>query len=153
MDQPEVDKKIVIDRMDVIQKSLERLKQMRELDAGRFMTDDNFAIAEHYLRYALEAIFDICSHILAGIPGARPEEYKQMALAMAEHEIVPREFAEDKLFKMAGYRNRLTHFYFHVGNREMYEIVQNNLEDIEEFLGYIKDLVEKYEEYKNMSNL
>lgn len=139
----EIDEKIIADRLDIIQRSLDRLKQMRSLSDGEFMTEDNFARAEHYLRYTLEATFDICSHILSRIPGARPEEYKKMALAMGEQEIVPRDFAKEKLFKMAGYRNRLTHFYFDVSYKEMYEIIQNNLEDIDQFLRYIKIFLEE----------
>lgn len=138
MQKLEVDQKIISDRLDVIQKCLGRLEKMRGLSQGRFMVEDNFAIAEHNLRYTLEAVFDICSHILSRIPGARPEEYKQMALAMGEHKIVSKKFAREKLFKMAGYRNRLTHFYFDVSYKEMYDIIQNNLEDVEEFLKYIK---------------
>ena len=54
------------------------------------------------------------------------------------YKIVSKKFAREKLFKMAGYRNRLTHFYFDVSYKEMYDIIQNNLEDVEEFLKYIK---------------
>lgn len=109
-----IDKEVIIDRLDHIQRSLERLGEMQNLTPGQFMLEDNFAIAEHYLRYALEATFDICAHILARIPGAEVGEYKVMAKEMGEQKILPRDFAEGPLQEMAGYRNRLTHFYFEI---------------------------------------
>jgi uncharacterized protein YutE (UPF0331/DUF86 family) len=98
-------------------------------------------VAEHYLRYALEATFDICAHILSRIPGAKVEEYKRMAIEMGRQKIVPMNFAKNQLNKMAGYRNRLTHFYLEVTPEEMRQIISDNLGDFEVFLKYIKKLV------------
>jgi len=52
-------------------------------------------------------------------------------------------FTKNKLYEMAGYRNRLTHFYFEVTPKEMYKIIQNNLGDFDKFLKYIKKILEK----------
>ena len=139
----EINKKIILERLDIIQTSLNKLDKLKTLSSGRFMLEDNFAIAEHYLRYALEATFDICAHILSRIPGTQLDEYKQMALEMGKQEILPMEFARQKLYKMDGYRNRLTHFYFEVKSEEMYSIVRNDLSDFKEFMRYIKPLLVK----------
>jgi len=136
-----LDKKIVLERIDIIQKSLERLKEFQSLSKGKFLLDKNFAAAEHYIRYGLEATFDICAHILSRIPGAYVGEYKKMAEEMGRQEIIPQKFAQSKLYQMAGYRNRLTHFYFGVGPKEMYGIIQNDLDDFKEFVKYIKPLL------------
>jgi len=45
---------------------------------------------------------------------------------------------------MAGYRNRLVHFYDEVSEAELYKIIQNNLGDIEEFVRQIAAFLEKY---------
>jgi len=42
---------------------------------------------------------------------------------------------------MAGYRNRLIHFYDEVTPEELYEILQDDLKDIETFAKALKDLV------------
>ena len=39
----------------------------------------------------------------------------------------------EKLEKMAGYRNRLVHYYKEISNEEIYEILQNDLGDLEKF--------------------
>jgi len=129
-------------RTDMIKRSLERLNDLKPLTPGQFMLDENFAIAEHYLRYALEATFDICGHILSRITGAEVGEYRKMALEMGKYSLVPKDFAEGSLFNMGGYRNRLTHFYMEVTPEEIYNIIQNNLGDFELFLKCVKKLLE-----------
>lgn len=138
-----IKKKIILERIDIIQKSLDQLKKLKLLTLGRFMLPENFAIAEHYLRYALEATFDICAHILSRIPGAAVDEYKKMAIEMGRQNLIPMKFAQNQLYKMAGYRNRLTHFYFEITPKEMYQILEKNLVDFEIFLKHIKNLLEK----------
>lgn len=138
-----LDKKVILERIDIIQMSLKRMEVLKTLTIGRFLLAENFAIAEHYLRYALEATFDICAHILSRIPGAGVGEYKQMATEMGKKEIIPMDFAENQLYEMAGYRNRLTHFYFEVTPEEMHKIINEDLGDFEIFLKAIKKLLEK----------
>ncbi|PIQ06920.1 MAG: hypothetical protein COW72_01425 [Candidatus Nealsonbacteria bacterium CG18_big_fil_WC_8_21_14_2_50_37_10] len=136
-----INKKIISDRGKLIELYSERLKEMKKLPKGRFALPDNFAVGAYNLRCALEATFDICAHILSRIPGAQVAEYKQMAIEMGRQKIVPMEFAEKNLYKMAGYRNRLTHFYFEVTPKEMYEIIQKRLSDFEVFLKHIKKIL------------
>jgi len=133
-----VDTRVITERMEVIQTSLARLREFGSVPAEQMEVPDRFAIAEHYLRYALEAVFDICSHVLARIPGADATEYKKMAVEMGRCGIVSKKFAEETLVKMAGYRNRLTHFYFEISPREMYGIIQHDLGDFEIFMKFVK---------------
>ncbi len=138
-----VDKEIILERLGIIQKSVGRLRELKKLSEGELALDDNFAIAEHNLRYALEATFDICGHILSRIPGSQADEYKQMAREMGNQKIVSIDFAEDKLVKMAGYRNRLTHLYFEISGQEIFDIINNNLDDFRQFEKFIKKYLEE----------
>jgi len=138
-----IKKEIILDRISIIEDSLRRLENLKSLTLNKFLDGENFAIAEHYLRYALEATFDICAHVLSRIPGAKVEEYKQMAVEMGRQKIVPMDFAEENLYKMAGYRNRLTHFYFEISPKEMREIIKNKLGDFKIILKYFKRLIKK----------
>jgi len=141
MENLKIDKKIILERIDIIEKSLKKLRGLQSLSPGKFMLDENFAVAEHYLRYALEATFDICAHILSRIPGAQVDEYKKMAIEMGKQKIISMTFVQKTLYKMAGYRNRLTHFYLEVTSKEMHNIVQNDLDDFKNFLKHIKKFV------------
>ena len=97
-------------------------------------SNEKFAVAEHHLRRALEAVFDIGGHIISRFaygPGKRPKTLREIAGALGEKGIVEPSFADGALSKMAGYRNRLVHFYAEVTPSEMYAIISKNLGDLE----------------------
>lgn len=142
-----LNKEVILSRIREIEKDLNKLSRFKNYSLEEFKRDENFAIAEHYLRRALEAVFDIGNHILSRIPGGRASTYKEIALELSKENIIPEKFAKEKLVKMAGYRNRLIHFYSEVSMEELYEIIQNNLGDFEEFLKYIKELLENPEKF------
>lgn len=52
---------------------------------------------------------------------------------LGQAQIVTPQLSE-KMVKMAGYRNRLVHLYHMVADDELYEIVQNNVPDLVEFV-------------------
>lgn len=131
----------IVPRIDGIQRDLEKLKRLGELPMLEFTSEDNFIKAQFYLRRALEGVFHIGAHVLSRIPGGRVTEYKEIAQRLGELGIVPKPFAEKNLRAMAGYRNRLTHFYADVKPEEIHEIICENLGDFEVFLKDIKELL------------
>ncbi len=133
----EFDKRIMEDKIKLVEKHLGRLEELRDLSFKQLALNNNFDAAAWNLRCALEATFDVCAHILARIPGAKIDEYKQMAIEMGKQKIIPMDFAENNLYKMGGYRNRLTHFYFEIKSEEMYKIIQEDLNDFRYFLKHI----------------
>lgn len=131
------DKIIIEEKIKLVEKHLGRLEELRGLSFKQLALPNNFDVAAWNLRCALEATFGICAHILARIPGAKIDEYKQMAIEMGRQKIIPMDFAENNLREMGGYRNRLTHFYFEVKSEEMHKIIQEDLEDFRHFLKHI----------------
>lgn len=138
----------IIPRIDGIERDLVRLRELAKDPVDEFAKrGDTFALAQFYLRQVLEGVFHIGAHILSRLPGGRATEYKEIARLLGERGIVERKFANDVLVKMAGYRTRLTHFYYEVGPQEIKDILGNKLTDIEKFLGYIKDVMERPERH------
>jgi len=87
------------------------------------------AAAESYLRRALESLLDMGRHILAkGFAIAAPE-YKQIAEMLIQQGILSREEGAI-LRQMAGYRNRMVHFYDEISSEELHEICTKGLSDI-----------------------
>lgn len=72
-------------------------------------------------------------------------EYKEIAKALGNKGIITDKLAE-RLRLMAGYRNRLIHFYYEISDKELYLILKNNLLDIEGFVKEIKAFIEKYKQ-------
>ena len=91
---------------------------------------------------ALEGVFHIAAHILSRIPGGQATEYKEIARKMGEYKIIDKNFANTKLEEMAGYRNRLVHFYAEIKPEEIYKIINGNLGDFDIFLKAVKKILE-----------
>lgn len=137
-----LNREILRSRLSYIEDSMKSLERFKGKSFREFHADtDNFRIAYYDLHRALEASMDIGSHILSRIPGTRATSYKEIALLLGKNKIVPLRFAENELLQMAGYRNRMVHFYSEITERELYKIVQGNLKDFEKFCGYINKLI------------
>jgi uncharacterized protein YutE (UPF0331/DUF86 family) len=90
----------------------------------------NIWAAESCLRRALEALFDMGRHIAAKGFGVAVAEYKEIAAGLKKYDVI----SADELSlmqKLAGYRNRLVHFYHDVSADELYEICASHLGDVE----------------------
>lgn len=124
-------------KLAIIRDSVAELGLLSKLSKEEFLNDKmHFAVSEHYLRRALEAVFDIAGHVASRNPmppAKRPSTYKELAVFMGEMKIVDEAFGKDILATMAGYRNRMVHFYDEITQEELYAILQERLPDIETF--------------------
>ena len=126
-----VSKRIVVDRLDLVNSLLRDIRDLPLKSREAFFADRrNIWAAESCLRRSLEALFDIGRHILARGFGWGVSEYKEIAVRLHERGVLDE--SESKLFQaLAGYRNRLVHFYHEVSVEELFEICSNQLGDIE----------------------
>lgn len=139
----------IVPRLDGIQRDIARLQRLAQLPLKTFMADeDTFALAQFYLRQALEGVFHISEHILSHRDGGRAREYKEIARKLGEQGIIDQSFANEQLVKMAGYRNRLTHFYADITPQEMYQILHEDLADFRAFEQAIKRILENPQKYE-----
>ncbi len=134
---------LIYDRAALIDRSLRRLEKFAEFPLADFLRDsDNYAIAEHYLRISLEAIFDIGRHILVKSGLGKPGDYREILVLLNRNGIIPDDFFE-RVKGMAGYRNRLTHMYNEIDGAELYAILRDRRQDIKELtallLKYVKE--------------
>ena len=132
----------ILDLIRLIESYLAELRPFAFMTREAFLSDKkNPPFVESYLRRSLEAIFDIGRHILTKTYGSRGIEYKAIARELGEKAVITTELA-DLLVEMAGYRNRMVHFYKEVTPGEMYEIVTKHLSDfdrvIREFVFFIR---------------
>jgi len=135
--------KLIEDRLGFINKSVTKMKRLSNFKEEEFLEGDTPAIAESYIRRSLEAIFDIGRHISAKTAGKGVVEYKEIVNALNNTGVITKGLAE-RLKLMAGYRNRLVHFYHEVTDKELFLIVKNNISDMEDFVKEIKAFIEKY---------
>jgi uncharacterized protein YutE (UPF0331/DUF86 family) len=138
---PPIKSQSILPRLDGIARDVLMLRSLGELDPPEFEKEVNFVRAQFYLRRALEGVFHIGTHILSRIPGGRVTEYKAIAIRLGEVGVVTQDFARNSLKAMAGYRNRLTHFYADVKPDEIQRVIKQFLGDFDKFAAAIKDLL------------
>ena len=88
------------------------------------------------LRRALEALLDLGRHVAAKGFAEPVVEYKQIGRALGRRGVLSGDTAA-LLVEMAGYRNRLTHFYDEVTPEELFQILTTRTGDIETVLNEI----------------
>jgi uncharacterized protein YutE (UPF0331/DUF86 family) len=120
-------------RLNDISRSITRLRQILAMDREAFLADqDSQDIARSRLLTAIEAALNLCFHVAAKKLRRVPEEYAQCFMVLAEANLISRPLAE-RLGAMARFRNLLVHLYWNVDYGQVYDILSNDLEDLEEF--------------------
>lgn len=123
--------RVILDRLEWVKRMVATIQNLPLADKEAFFADDrNTWTADSCLRRALEALFDLGRHILAKGFGTATTEYKEIAKKLHQHAVLSNEDAT-LLTTLAGYRNRLVHFYHEVGAEELYEVCATHLADIQ----------------------
>lgn len=114
--------------------ALTRLKELSELSKEDFLINPHLvASAKYFLIVAIEACLDMCYHVISKNKFRVPEDYADTFRVMWEVGLFSEEFVE-KLVEMAKFRNRLVHIYWDVDDEVVYEVLQEDIQDIEEFI-------------------
>jgi uncharacterized protein YutE (UPF0331/DUF86 family) len=126
-----ISRRVIGDRLALIDEMLREIRGLPLGDHDSFFADHrNIWTVDACLRRNLEALLDIGRHILAKGFGIGVSEYKEIAARLQDRHVL----ADDEaglLFRMAGYRNRLVHFYHEITPDELYRICVGQLGDIE----------------------
>ncbi len=124
-------RRVVADRLAWVERMVAEIRSLPLADREAFFADRrNLWAAESCLRRALEALLDLGRYILAKGFGIGVSEYKEIAFALGEQGVLFPDEAQ-LLRILAGYRNRLVHFYHEVSPEELYEICRQRLADLE----------------------
>ncbi|WP_294184229.1 DUF86 domain-containing protein [Clostridium sp.] len=129
IDLPKVKQRIMF-----MQDNLEKLNKLRRIDKDVFVKDfRNVDSAKYLLQVTIEAMLDISNHIIARNRWGSPKTNKESFEILAERGIIEKRYI-NTYFTMAKFRNRIVHMYFDINNGMIYEIIQNNLRDLEAFI-------------------
>lgn len=125
-----ISEKVVVGRIAWIEEMLAGIAALPLDDKSVFTQDSrNIAAAESYLRRALEALLDLGRHILAKGFGLTVSEYKEISQGLLQVGVLTTDEAH-LMRDIAGYRNRLVHFYNEVSSIELYEICAGQASDV-----------------------
>lgn len=126
-----ISKRVAVDRLDWVDRMIAEIRALPINDKKTFLADNrNVWAAESCLRRALEALFDLGRHILAKGFASGVGEYKEIAGILHQHGIFDEQQTE-LMITMAGYRNRMVHFYHEIQAEELYAICSKHLVEVE----------------------
>ncbi len=137
-------KRVVADRVNWILRMLEGIESLPLDDFESFIIDKrNVWAAESCLRRALEALMDLGRHILAKGFGEGTSEYRQIGSGLETRGVLSAPQAE--LFRrLAGYRNRMVHFYQEISDEELYSICSSQIGDIKNVTNAVVEWIRKH---------
>ncbi len=131
-----VDVTIIGQLLETLRDYQERLRTRPPQSLDAFLVDvDSIDLARERLRVSIEACIDIARHIVAseGISAGSAQEAMEKLNTLG---IVPNDFLPT-LIRMVGMRNALVHTYRYIDNRQIYEVIQNDLSDFDRFIQYV----------------
>lgn len=93
------------------------------------------------MQVAIEDCISIGNMIISFENFKKPETYADIFTELARNKIISQEL-KDEFVKIARFRNMLTHIYWEIDNKLVYEIIQTHLQDFDAFLQEIKKYAE-----------
>lgn len=112
-------------------KILERYKKYSQKEIEESL--DIKGAVERYLYLAVQSTIDLAEAIISYKNFRKPATLSEAFYILNEEDIISLELTE-KMVKMTGFRNIIAHDYEKVNYDIVYDILQNRLKDIEDFL-------------------
>ena len=137
-----IDKDLIEAKIDIIERNLRFIRESYGNKTAEEIEEDyrDYQALKFSLFEIVEACIDIANHIISAERFERAEEYSQMFVVLAKHNVISRELA-DKLSDMARFRNLLVHRYGELEAERIMEIVREDLDDVVEFVKEVKKFV------------
>ena len=146
MTEGRISRRVIADRLEMLRDLIQQVKALPVDDRDAFFADRrNVAAAESCIRRSLEALLDLGRHILAKGFAVGVTEYKEIADGLRRHQVLRRPDA-DLLRILAGYRNRLVHFYHKVSEQELFDLCVQKLGDLEQLMECYRSWVRAHPE-------
>ena len=124
-----------------IHTALGRLHTLKGLNKEKFLNDvDKIASAKYHFIVAIEAVVDICNHIISKNNFRLPKDYADTFNILEENGLIDKNLTV-RLKNMVRFRNRLVHIYWNVDDEVVYEILQTNLDDFTAFLKCMRKVI------------
>ncbi|SKA75570.1 Uncharacterized conserved protein YutE, UPF0331/DUF86 family [Caloramator quimbayensis] len=144
-----MDEKLIA-QLRFLKKYLDMIKKISAYRLEEYLADDMVkAAAERYLQLSIETCINIGSRIISieqfnkDIP--LPETYSDVFEILYSIGIIDENFSKN-LKKMAKFRNKLVHMYWELEDELVYDIIKNNISDIERFMKITSDYIKNTEQ-------
>ncbi len=137
-----VDREIVATRLGKLRDALRHLQRIATMAPEEYLASEtDRALAEHFLRLALEATLDTGNCVIAENGYRKPLHLRDIPLILAENGVLSAELST-RLARATGLRNRLVHAYTEIDHQLIFRVLREDLGDLEAFAQAIGRLVE-----------
>jgi len=132
-----VDESRILHKLQAITDSLSKLEELAQMGKDVFLTDfRSIDSAKYNLQTSIEAMIDICNHIISRkrlrVPATNVESFEVVSEAgLLPADVLP------VYRSMARFRNRIVHMYDDVDDSQIHEILQTRLDDIRAFVQHV----------------
>lgn len=132
-----VDRDIILAKAGSVKRHLGRVMEKRNTDLQTFLNDiDRQESILFNLQMAVQHCIDIAAHIISeegfGVPGSTNE----MFYMLEENRYLDSELTE-KMVKAVGFRNLIVHEYGKIELKQVFEVAQKDIKDLNEYLKII----------------
>ncbi len=123
---------IIRKRLNKLDENLAVLKKLQRYSFEEFIADpERYGSVERFLHLAIEALIDMGNHVIADSELGVVNWYSDIPKILAEKEFISSEL-EEKWISMIGFRNTLVHEYIDIDREIVYDVLQNNIQDLED---------------------
>lgn len=139
-------KEDVQSKLDIIPENLEKLKIFQAMDFETFKSDfRNIDSTLHRLQTSIQALVDIGGYIIASLGLRTPGSSSEVIDILVENGFLEND-RKDRYISMIQFRNRIVHFYNDIDPKILYQIVQEELNDIRELFRSLVLIIEEHPE-------
>lgn len=129
-----VDPDVLQRRLVALRRHRQILQELHQKGKDAFLKDPILqGSTERYLHLAAEAMLDMAAHVVADRKLGIAEQYKDLFDLLSKGGIISHPFA-DRLKEWAKFRNILVHAYLEVDPHRIWETLEKDLGDIDEFV-------------------
>jgi len=132
-----VDSDLILAKAGSVRNHLKRISEKINVDSGSFIKDiDRQESILFNIQMAVQNCIDIAAHIISeegfGVPGSTTE----MLYVLKENGYLDSDLTR-KMVKAVGFRNLIVHEYARIELERVFEIAQNDINDLNDYLKLI----------------
>lgn len=134
-----LDKERVTQHLRELDEALKDWERYRAISLAELHSDrDKRNMVLHALLVSIQAAIDIANHVIADRKLRRPSSYREAFEILSEEHLIPDDLS-DKLSDLAGFRNMMIHIYWRLDLEQVYGILQQDLETLDQFKRAVKN--------------
>ena len=139
-------------KIDFFMDNQKKLEHLKKYSFSEFSSNFERADSTIYrLQTSIEALLDIARYIISYLGLRVPSTSAEVIEILLEEKFITQKDAEQYI-QMVGFRNRVVHEYNSVDIKKLYEILQDDSEDLKNFFTALLQIINEYEDKENPSN-